>query len=117
MSLFLLLQLSVQASDQALPTDRTEVVQVIVSVPRDNAPPQFDITTETVDVGENAAVGSKVVTLRARDDNLQGEMRYEVTGVYPAQSFFEIRNNGDLVIRQPLTSDSLQLSEYTVTVR
>ena len=47
---------------------------------------------------------------------MQGSIQYEITGIYPAQSFFQVRDNGDLVIARPLTSDSLQLAEYTLTV-
>ena len=48
----------------------------------------------------------------------QGEMVYEVTGVYPAPSFFglEVEDNGNVkvsIIRDLLT-DSLQLTLYQV---
>ena len=67
----LMLQLTVEASDQALPADKTTTVQVIVSVPRDSRPPRFDRNQFTATLPENKPVNSSVVTVRARDPNQQ----------------------------------------------
>ena len=51
---------------------------------------------------------------------LQGEMIYEIAGVYPAPSFFTLQvkdRNGGAVIKvvRSLATDSLQLGNYQVT--
>ena len=47
---------------------------------------------------------------------LQGEMRYEITGYYPAQSFFAIHpTTGVVNISQDLRLDSLKLGVYKVS--
>ncbi len=65
------LQLTVQASDQALPTDRTTTVQVLVPVPRDDKPPKFERTVYTTEIPEYKDVGSEVITVKANDENRQ----------------------------------------------
>ena len=48
--------------------------------------------------------------------HLQGSIRYEISGVYPAETFFFISpTQGVIVIRNSLKSDSLQATEYTVS--
>ena len=51
---------------------------------------------------------------------LQGYMVYEVRGVYPSPSFFEVQkqNNGvgRVTVIRDLRKDSLQLSSYLLTV-
>lgn len=69
--LFLTVQLTVQASDQALPTDKTTTVQVLITVPRDNKPPKFERTIYNADIPESKQVGSEVVVVRASDENRQ----------------------------------------------
>ncbi len=50
----------------------------------------------------------------------QGEMEYEIDGVYPAPSFFglDVEDDGNVKIRviRDLPSDSLQLSSYQVSL-
>lgn len=60
-----------QASDQALPAEKTSTVQVIISVPRDTRPPYFVQDTYTMDIGEDQAINMNIITIQARDDNLK----------------------------------------------
>ena len=62
---FFFLQLTVQASDQALPTDKTSTVQVIVSVPRDNSPPRFESNLYTAEITEAQPVGEVITNVVA----------------------------------------------------
>ena len=64
-------QLTVQASDHALPTPRTATVQVILTVPRDNAPTLFDKPEYTATISERAEVDVMVTEVKAHDENLQ----------------------------------------------
>ncbi len=47
-------------------------------------------------------------------------MVYEVTGTYPAQSFFELQTQNDgrakILVKQSLRQDSLNLNSYTLTL-
>jgi len=61
----------VQASDHALPTPRKATVQVIVSVPRDNAPTVFDKQQYTATISETTELNAKVKEVKARDANLK----------------------------------------------
>ncbi len=63
--------MTVTASDQALPTDRTSTTQVIITVPRDTDPPTFERPEYTAEIGEDAIVGTAVLDLQARDNNLE----------------------------------------------
>ena len=47
---------------------------------------------------------------------VQGVIRYELVGIFPAQSFFEINAvSGDVVLRNSLLSDSEGREIYTVS--
>ena len=58
-----------EASDQALPNERTTTVQVIITVPRDNAPPEFERTIYTAEIMESVSVGTSVLDVKAVDDS------------------------------------------------
>ena len=115
---FIFLQLTISASDQALPTPKSSTTQLIVNVPRDNTPPRFDEREFEVEISEGQAVNSRISEIRARDDNLKGQIKYEVQGVYPAPSFFNIsvvEGVGRVYLIRDLSMDSLALSTYTVS--
>ena len=65
------LQFTVRASDQALPTPKTTDVQVTVSVPRDIKLPEFRNDEYKVTVNEDNEVGDDIIEIRADDDNLK----------------------------------------------
>ena len=67
---FLTSQLTVKASDQALPQEQTTTVQVIITVPRDNSPPEFSTNTYSAETMESAAIGTSLIEVRATDNNL-----------------------------------------------
>ncbi len=47
---------------------------------------------------------------------LQGDLRYEFTGVYPAQDFFEInQETGQVILKKNLKEDVARADKYTVS--
>ena len=78
-----LFQLTVQASDHALPTPRTATVQVILTVPRDNAPTLFDKLEYAANISERVEVDVMVTEVKAHDENLQvGENNVYIIYLY-----------------------------------
>ena len=65
------MQLIVEASDQAVPRAQKTTTQVTVTVPRDQLVPQFEQTQYNVTLAEDESIGSDVVDIRARDDELR----------------------------------------------
>ncbi len=63
-------QLTIEASDQALPDDRVTVATVVVTVPRDRTPPRFNEAEITARVAETRNIGDTIAQFRARDDNV-----------------------------------------------
>jgi len=48
---------------------------------------------------------------------LQQDLVYELIGVYPAQDYFIVNpTNGQVSLKASLTTDSLQLLDYTVSI-
>ena len=48
---------------------------------------------------------------------VQGELKYELVGVYPAQDFFTVDpDTAEVKVRKPLAQDSLRSVEYLVRV-
>ncbi len=72
-SIYLLIipQLTIEASDQALPDDRVTTATIVVTVPRDRQAPTFDRAEITAQLTETRNVGETVTNFRARDENLQ----------------------------------------------
>ena len=51
---------------------------------------------------------------------LQGSIRYEITGLYPSPTFFELNVENDrahVMLAKDLRTDSLQLTEYQVKLK
>ena len=81
----------------------------------------FDGAPYTASITEGAAIDSIVSTqpssIRARDDDLEGQMTYELTGVYPAQDFFTVNpTNAEIRVEQNLKEDSLRSAQYQLEV-
>ena len=78
------------ANDSALDA-RTARAQLQVRFLRD-AWPRFENLPQEAEVSENSANDSLVLTVRARDDDLQGQLTFELHASLPASEFFYIRN-------------------------
>ena len=63
-------QLTIEASDQALPDDQVTTTTVVITVPRDRQPPRFERPEMTAQASETRNVGETLLNFRARDDNL-----------------------------------------------
>ena len=64
------LQLTIEASDQALPDDRVMTTTVIITVPRDRQPPSFERPEMNAQTSETRNIGETLLNFRARDENL-----------------------------------------------
>ena len=69
----------------------------------------------TIDVTH--PVGERpVVQIRAVDRDRVGDLRFELTGVYPSDHFFSIDPaNGNVYVSKSLKDDNLQLTQYNVS--
>ena len=101
------LQLRVMASDGREPP-RTANNTITVSITRDESTPQFMGTPyNNARVSENTEVGREFFTrVRATDQDLQGSIRYEVTGDMPAPNYFEVsEETGAISVKADLKTD------------
>ena len=64
------LQLTIEASDQALPDDQVTAATVVITVPRDQQPPSFERPEMTAQTSETRNIGETILNFRARDNNL-----------------------------------------------
>ena len=64
------LQLTIEASDQALPDDQVTTATVVIMVPRDQQPPSFERPEMTAQTSETRNIGETILNFRARDNNL-----------------------------------------------
>ena len=93
------------AFDDGIPSKRV-TKQVRVTVTRDVFAPVFEEEDPVGDeVLETAVVGSRVASVRARDDDLKGQLHYTLVGEPPAEQLFEVDlTTGVITVKQNLTS-------------
>ncbi|KAJ8318063.1 hypothetical protein KUTeg_003154 [Tegillarca granosa] len=110
--------LNVLASDNVSPSPKIASATVFVNVLRDLASPRFTNLPDRVNVFENQAVNRSIYTATATDADLKGRIVYELTGLFPTQSFFTVdSNSGAVILRNSLLSDSVSTQEYTGSIR
>ena len=63
-------QLTIEASDQALPDDQVTMATVVVTVPRDRQPPRFSQPEISAQTSDTRNIGETVAQFRASDQNL-----------------------------------------------
>ena len=107
-------QLNIRARDQGSPEQFATSV-VIINIIRDTQLPVFLQQPYRTTVLRTIPVNQTVLTARATDADLQGEIRFEVIGDYPAPSFFDINTQtGAIVVTQSLVADSVKTGQYTL---
>ena len=89
---------------------------IYVEVERSTRAPRYDNNPfSDIRIPESTRVGEKVFTFTAHDPDLQGELRFEIVGDYPAPSFFRMdEKTGELSVAKDLKSDNLKSEEYLV---
>ncbi|XP_076458561.1 protocadherin Fat 4-like [Babylonia areolata] len=110
--------ISVTARDNAGSNQQFASASVIVTVLRDLFSPLFSNLPSSVALNEQQAVDRTVFTATATDADLEGVIRYELAGIFPVQSFFEINEvTGELVLRNSLLSDGDGRQTYTARIQ
>lgn len=110
--------MTVTATDNVSPNPQFSTATVFVNVLRDRFPPQFTNLPTVIQVQESSNINSTVFTATATDQDLKGTIVYEMIGMFPAQSFFDVNPiSGRVFLRNGLLSDSLQTSSYVVSIR
>ncbi len=104
----------VKAYDQGNPVKEGEA-QVGIIVQRNQFPPEFLGGPYTQTVSENLPNNTGIFTLRGRDQDLQGELRYEVLGISPAPLYFRVNPTAGTVFTQDDLKKDRGLS-YTVSL-
>ncbi|XP_041364043.1 protocadherin Fat 4-like [Gigantopelta aegis] len=111
-------KLTIRASDQRSPEQTADTI-VQISVKRNQFPPDFVMAAYKIAIPEYQPVNSTIYNLQATDRNPrpEGNIVYEATGLYPAQTFFSVvKTSGDVKISQSLKNDGLARGEYTLQV-
>ncbi|XP_035826838.1 protocadherin Fat 4-like [Aplysia californica] len=102
----------------ATDNQQTASAEVFVTVLRDLFQPQFTNLPTTISVDETININSTVFTASATDADLQGSIRYEVIGLFPSQSFFNVDPvSGAVVLRNSLMSDAEGRISYTLRIQ
>ncbi|XP_046579032.1 protocadherin Fat 4-like [Haliotis rubra] len=108
----------VTATEMTSSNRQFATASVQVTVLRDLYSPQFNNLPATIDVNEDIPVDRAIFTADAYDADIQGTIKYELTGVFPAKSFFEIDpSSGAIVLMNSLLSDTLGRTSYTARVQ
>ena len=95
----------VRAYDQGNPIKEGEA-QIGIVVTRNQFPPVFIDGPYTQTVSENLPNNTGIYTLRGSDQDLKGELRYEVLGISPAPLFFRVNPTaGTVFTRDDLRKD------------
>ncbi|XP_060080745.1 protocadherin Fat 4-like, partial [Ylistrum balloti] len=106
---------TVRASDQRLP-EKSAIAQVTIQVDRDEQAPVFADSTHETTIDETDPLNFIVYTATATDNDLRGNITYEITGNYPAQTFFGILQDGNILITRSLKEDGLARTSYVLTI-
>ncbi|XP_046564129.1 protocadherin Fat 1-like, partial [Haliotis rubra] len=82
-----LYNVTISATDQRLVSPRSSSTYAEIRVDLDDTP-QFTQNPYNRPIQESFTVGNSVITVQAVDPDLQGDIRYGIDGLYPAESFF-----------------------------
>ena len=103
----------ITAMDNGRPV-RTGEARVILTVKRNQFPPAFSSESYTQTVSENVRNGTGIFTVRATDQDLQGNMVYEIVGISPAPLYFHVNPTlGTVWVKDDLKKD--RALQYTVS--
>ncbi|KAK3089813.1 hypothetical protein FSP39_006721 [Pinctada imbricata] len=104
------------ASDQGNP-ERFGFADAFITVIRDQSPPFFINQPYSTSIEETSVISRQVYLVTAIDNDLVGQIRYEMIGDYPTQSFFTINTvTGNITTTANLKSDSLRSTQYIARV-
>ncbi|XP_046561621.1 protocadherin Fat 4-like [Haliotis rubra] len=78
--------------------------------------PEFGSTPYDISIPDTMAVQSSVFTVYAIDNDLKGQLMYDVTGVYPAPYFFSLSPFGRITLIRSLTTDTFPSSRYDLRI-
>ncbi|KAL5018741.1 hypothetical protein ScPMuIL_004463 [Solemya velum] len=108
------LTFNIQASDLRAP-EQFGYSSVIIQIDRDTQPPSFSSATYVVEIDETQAVNSTIITVTATDPDLKSSIVYESIGIYPAQTFFDVKSvNGEVYVLSNLKLDYSARNQYTL---
>ena len=97
--------MTVTAYDSGNPRKSVDV-RVSITVQRNEFPPVFVNGPYSQTVSENIRNGTGIFTILATDEDLQGELTYEVIGLSPAPNFFHVHpTEGTVWVINDLTGD------------
>lgn len=91
---------------------------MIINVEIDTTAPVFiPSTTYVYNIVETNPVNFTLGTILATDNDLRGQIIYEVTGVYPGVNFFEVDSvTGRVYIKTDLKMDYQATTQYRVSL-
>lgn len=103
--------MTVQASDNRLQPRLTNAT-VIINVVR-GQPPFFLNTPYSTAVNERVAIGTSVYRVSAQDNDLIGNIQYNLIGDIPGSSYFRVNSTTGMVfVAVNLRQDSTQFYQY-----
>ena len=88
------LQLTIEASDQALPDDQVMTTIVIITVPRDRQPPSFERPEMNAQTSETRNIGETLLNFRARDENLAVSLFFSKIDIFVMVHVSKLLLNG-----------------------
>lgn len=99
-------RLKIRAYDLGVPVKYGEV-EVEIAVQRNQFPPEFIGAPYVIEASENTVNNTGIFTIKAEDEDMRGQIIYEVIGVTPADRFFRVgRTTGFLYVSGDLKSDT-----------
>lgn len=105
------------AFDNANP-EKSAQSSIIVQVDIDRENPVFDVFDYVFNTDEKQPVPNVVGVVSATDDDLRGEIWYEINGEFPGDVFFDVnKTTGQVYIRTDLMRDGDATESYTVSVQ
>ncbi|XP_041363172.1 uncharacterized protein LOC121378881 isoform X2 [Gigantopelta aegis] len=110
-----LYKMNINATDNGIPK-QWATTDAYITVMRDEFSPVFTEFYQTR-IGENSAVRTDILKVRASDQDLKGVIQYVNVGQYPADSFFEIdQSSGQIVLERNLKQDYARRKQYLFIV-
>ncbi|XP_048248646.1 protocadherin Fat 4-like [Haliotis rufescens] len=106
---------TVKAVDRML-FPRMATAVLTVNIRSDVIYPEFGSTPYNISIPDTLAVQSSVFTVYAIDNDLRGQLMYQVTGVYPSPYFFSLSPFGRITLIRPLAMDTLASSRYDLRI-
>ncbi|XP_062579030.1 protocadherin Fat 3-like [Saccostrea cucullata] len=108
--------LQIRAEDGRVPL-KSDTVQVTINVARDLELPVFINRPYVFNTDEQKPVNFTVGSVSAVDPDIRGRIQYEVVGIYPAPSFFDVdKDTGAIRITRDLKEDKSATGTYVLRI-